>query len=1394
MKKLLLLTFLIILCTGIQAQYSNLKFENYSTAAGLSSSTCVEIFQDSDGFMWFGTIDGLNQYNGYEFTIYRPVKGDSHSISSNRITAITEDQKGRLWIGTENGLNLFNKGSRKFYRYFHENEVHGSLSNNVINDVYFNKASNELWVATQNGLNKLNLEKYKDLIKPPENAFKRYYHKPSNKHSIDNNEVKVITEDNAENIWAVTAGNNLNRYKPGKDWFIRTSINIANTNSLGHLPKRVLVDQSGDFWLGNNLSEIIFWDRDRDTFRKKSFADKDIPIFDLYQDKKGIIWIATDGHGLYFVQKKQGITKHLTHNPSDPFSLPNNQPSKILEDENGIFWIASYNKGVSKLALSKSAFGHYYYQEGKNSLSTKIAQSVLQDTKGRIWIGTDGGGLNLFDEADNYFYHFRHDSNDPNTLSTDKILYLEESYDGSIWVCTWDAGLNKFNPENKRVTRYKHDPSDPYSIGGNTVSYAVEDSLKRLWIATRSAGLNLFDPDTERFYEYLHNPEDTTSLISDVVFSLSIDSQNRLLVGTSQGLCMVNLDHLTHKIPEKINFKNIARKSLQGNRINYITEDRRGNIWVGTDLGIYKLNPNLKLQRTYTTQDGLPNNLVVGLTEDEKGHIWITSKSGLSRLDPQTHNIKNYNIHDGIQGMEFQSRSIDKTNDGRIIIGGINGFNLFDPEDIVKNVQTPKPVLTDFLVYNNKVNAQDTINGRVLLEKNISNTDEITLTHQEDYVAFEFVALNYENPERVNYAYKLNGLDEQWNYVGKIRNASYSNLAGGDYTFEVMTSVDGNWDDAKKSSLTIHVLPPPWKTWWAYSFYAAFIIGGFWIGIRYYTKMIKREKEHETDQMKLRFFINVSHEFKTPLTLVLNPIEKILSSPSDPEVVKTSAQTIQRSARRLLNLVNQLLEFRKIDLGKTTLEPVRGDMVKFSKDIFMLFNDLAELKHIHFKFEKKVKRLIAWFDPDKVEKIITNLLSNALKFTPEGGTVIISVARVSLNKNNGIPTIFHKNNIEEYAEITIEDTGIGFQKDKTKDVFDRFFHEDKSNTGTGIGLNFTKTLVEMHGGEILVESEYQKGSKFIVRLPVYKNKTQNTAQPGNDFARQQYEFNINAIKSAEYELAISGENEEEDHNVSKNTNGDFHKPEVLIVDDNKELRCHLKHELKAQYNVREAVNGAEGLEKALKVYPDIIISDIMMPEMDGFEFCRRLKSTLETSHLPVILLTARTLEEDKIEGYKTGADEYLPKPFNVNVLRARIENLLASQKRLKEKFSSGSLLPSSEYTSNSLDEALLDGATNIIIENISNPDFTLDNLLKEMGMSRAQFYRKINSLTGQNPSYFIRTVRLKYASELLAQNKYTVKEVAYMTGFNSTAYFSKTFRECFGQTPNQYVNTSLNNN
>ncbi|WP_299780750.1 two-component regulator propeller domain-containing protein [uncultured Formosa sp.] len=1377
------LSVCFMLVFSVSAQYNTLKFENINAVDGLSSGTCLDIYQDTDGYLWFGTIDGLNKFNGYDIEVFRPDETDSTTISNIRINAITGDKDGNLWIGTNNGLNFLNKKTNRFSRVpiFKPNTIN-TINGTVVNTLLYDAFEHELWVGTNSGAVKIEFDDAQDLSSPFNTS--RYKNEINDENSLDNNSVNVIVQDKQHNIWMGTNGPYLNKYNVHTDNFERVLIEHKRAYELNHISKSVYIDNQGDFWIGNDLANLVHWQRETNQFNQVAVLDQHIPINDIYKDHEGLIWVSTDGHGLYlFDDHFKTLKQHIVHNPSDLFSLPNNQPTKIFQDKNDIFWIGSYNKGVSKLQLSKNAFGHYYYQPNNpEGLNGEIVQSVLEDSEQRIWLGVYNQGLNLFNEAEQTFTHYSHKPEDHNSLSSNKILYTFETTDGYIWICTFDGGINRFNPNTGKFKPFLHHELDSTTLAQNAVWTGVEDSEHRIWLGLKSEGLNLYNPNTERFHQFKNQFNVDTGLASNFIVSLFVDSKNRLIIGTTQGLNVLDLNTLEAFIPEYIKVLDVIDKTIQGIRINDIIEDGSGHIWLAADNGLHKLDAQCQLLQSYTTKDGLPNNLIVGLAIDDAKNIWLSTKSGMSVFNPETHHFKNFNIIDGLQGLEYQSKSIEKTKDGRILAGGLNGFNIFDPElMLTDSIPLLTPIISNLRLNNRTVSVGDTINGRILLDQNISETDQINLKYNENNISFDFVALFLDNPNQVQYTYQLEGVDDDFVKAGSNRQVNYSNLQAGNYVFKVKASLDGSWDTQEASVLNLKVYPPFWKTWYAYLAYMVIIALLIWTFLKLYTRNVEDAQKHKLDLMKLEFFVNVSHEFRTPLTLILNPLDKILNHFKETEVIESSALTAQRSARRLLHLINQLLDYRKMDAGMAPLQLERGDIVTFTETIFSLFKGLAETKHINYVFQSNTKTISGVYDFDKVEKIITNLISNAIKYTDYGGEITVTVTAMSVDQGQTKPLKLNKKSLTDYVEISIKDTGRGMKKKQLEHVFSRFYNLDETKSGTGIGLHFTKGLVHMHQGEILVHSAPKKGSEFIVRLPI---KTQGKLA---NVAHEKNEFLINSMKAVEYDLLVSNSERATEHTAPDSTQTKTHT--VLIVEDNRELRLHLKDDLEDYYNVLTAEDGKKGLKKALKRYPDLIISDVMMPKMDGFDMCKALKSDLETSHIPIILLTARTGDQDQISGFDHGANAYVPKPFKIEVLRARIKNLLEAKARLREKFSTlGTLLPSSELTTNSIDEAFLEKVTKVVLNNISDQDFKIDDVLEDMGIGRSQFFRKIQSITGQNPSSFIRTIRLKYASELLQNSSYSIKEITHMSGFNSSTYFGKTFKDLFNLTPTEYIN------
>jgi signal transduction histidine kinase/DNA-binding response OmpR family regulator len=963
-------------------------------------------------------------------------------------------------------------------------------------------------------------------------------------------------------------------------------------------------------------------------------------------------------------------------------------------------------------------------------LSNDIIIRLYIDRQNRLWIGTYFGGLDCYDGKT--FKHYRHNKQDPGSLTDDRVYTIIEDAAGELWVGTFSGGFNVFNP---KTNSFKH-PKYPGNSDYTAVIY--EDTQKNKWVG-RDRGVDVIMNGTNKVKHYMSQPK--------------------------------NLN------------------SLAGNDVNTITQDRNGLIWIGTKDGLSILNT--KTNRFLNMEEGvnLPANNVSNIIEDDEGLMWVSTTNGLASIKlsrvggKYNAQINNYNELDGLQGRAFNLYAAKKLKSGELVFGGSHGFNLFDPKVLDTFKPRPNLLFTDLRLFNKPVVAGDTVNGKVILTKALSETEEITLKHNQNVFDIEFAALDYFNPDKSKFEYKLVGFDKGWiPLTGDNRKASYTNLDGGNYTFKVRTLGANNLNEGL-ISLRIKVLPPFLKSTFAYVSYLVLLLGGLFYlrhrGIRKLKRQfrstqaaieaereIAREREearrmHQLDLMKIKFFTNVSHEFRTPLSLILSPIDNLIKTVESDDQQKQLV-TIKRNGKRLLNLVNQLLDFRKMEYNELKLSLKRGDLVRFINEVSSSFQDVAQQKKIHFLIESEVCTYTTDFDHDKIERILFNLLSNAFKFTPSGGHISVMLSLSADDK--------HADKIN--FEIKVIDTGIGIAIENQSKIFERFFQDDMPesllNQGSGIGLSITREFVKMQGGSIHLESEPNYGSCFTVSLPL----------------KQQY-------VTGDAEIMIDAEPEELVPVVLKsmeNAKGTGKKATILLIEDNDDLRFYLKDNLKNSFHIIEAVNGKDGWQKALSMHPKLIVSDISMPEMNGIELCRKIKADARTAQIPVILLTALTTEEDQLVGLESGANDYIVKPFNFEILLSKIHNTLLMQQTLKTTYQKQIDVKAEDIHVVSEDEKFLKNAFEYIELNITKVNFSVEELSKQLNLSRVSLYKKLLTLTGKTPVDCIRTVRLKRAVQLLEKSQLSIANVAYEVGFNNPTYFSKVFKEEYGVLPSEYLN------
>jgi signal transduction histidine kinase/ligand-binding sensor domain-containing protein/DNA-binding response OmpR family regulator len=1365
---------LVLTYVGISfAQTSNLSFNHITIEQGLSQNTISCIYQDRQGFLWFGTEDGLNRYDGYTFVVYRHEPGNTNSFSDNEVTTILQDREGIFWIGTQGGgLNRFDPATQRFTHYKYQPGSNKGPSGNQIQSIAEDH-NGALWMAIAgSGLNRMD---------KASGSFTHYFNDPKDSGSIANNFVTSVLVDRSGTVWAGASEGGLNKYNAATDKFTRYENVPGHPASLpANTIYTMIEDRSGILWLGSFGGTLIRFDPATSQFTRYDNVSKGTNSIDnnlvtsICEDARGDIWISTLGNGLNRFDRKSGTFEIHRNQPGNARSLSSDNLMAVYSDRSGILWAGTYGKGLDKLDRLSGRFTHYFNRSGDpNSLSSNLIAAILEDHTGQLWIGTMDNGLNRLDPATGRVQRYQNRLGDKSSLSSNTIFNLCEDRSGVIWAATLN-GLNQFDPKTGRFIRYQASSTDTTSLNGTIVSDIFEDRTGTLWVGGR--GLSRMDRNTGKFKRY--DPVRETGSPEPILIEQMLEDQSGTFwLGSDAGL------HQFDRQTGKFSMYKANPSDTIGSvtaQVQCLYEDKKGFLWVSTSNGLYRLDTKRGLSRLYQKKDGLPSNAVLGIQEDDRGRIWLSTPEGLSRFDPANGSFRNYNAADGTQSNEFVKYAYGKVRGGKLMFGGINGLNIFHPDSLRDNTQVPPVILTDFLVFNQSLPIGPK-RDQLTLEKSITLTQAIELPFDANVFSFEFAALDYTRPEKNQYAYQMEGFDKDWVQAGTRRFVTYTNLDPGTYTFRVKGSNnDGIWNE-QGTAIQITVLPPWWRTWWAYGLYALTFATGLYLIYRYLIsrerlrnqlqiKQLESEKLQEVDQMKTRFFTNISHEFRTPLTLILGPLQQLIAQPAaDPESNRKVYTLMQRQAQRLLQLINQLLDISKLEAGRVRLEAVELDLVKYLRAITYSFISLAESRQISLSFFSSQESLRAYFDKDKLEKMISNLLSNAFKFTPEGGEINVQLEIV----DGGA------------VAITVQDSGIGIPANRLNRIFDRFYQVDGSHTreqeGTGIGLALTKELVLLHRGTISVESELGKGTRFNLRFPL------GSSHLGED---EIIKVSESENEGLEVQVKPSVALVEDGSPVLPETDGQAysHLPLILVVEDNADVRGYIREHFDFKYRVIEARDGQAGLDRAIEQVPDLIISDLMMPKMDGIELCRRLKTDERTSHIPVILLTARATGESKVEGLETGADDYLTKPFNPQELQVRVKNLIEQRQKLRERFGREVKLQPRDVAITSADEKFLNRAVEIVEKEMDNADFSVEDFESAMSLSKMQLYRKLKGLTNQSPNEFIRTLRLKKAAMLLDKRSGNIAEITYEVGFNNLSYFSKCFKDLYGVTPSEYLN------
>jgi len=1366
--KLFIALFLsLIISAGLKAQHDQFQFSRLDINNGLSHNWVTCIMKDSKGFMWFGTLSGLNKYDGYKFKVFKHSISDTTSLNDDFIVNIAEGPDNKLWIETRNGFNIYDPVKENFIRNTSSYLKSINIPDANITAVKKDAKGNYWFIHAVYGVYRYD---------PKTKTTTHIAHIPGDPDSISSNTVCDVSLDSKGNIWLIYYRGALECLNPETNKVIYRSDAISKNYSFSNLPFRLFIDNKDDFWayVPTYSSGVFYLSADRTVFKhigKGEGSDKlstDV-ISGIIQDDKGRIWVATDHGGIGILDKSSFQFKVLMNREDDNKSLSQNSIISMYKDNTGIIWIGTYKRGISYYHEDIIKFPLYaHHLSDPKSLPFNDINKFIEDKSGNLWLGTNGGGLIYFDRKNGTFKSYLHDKADLNSLSNNVIVTMCLDHEQKLWIGTYFGGLDCF--DGKTFIHYKHNDAVPGSISEDRVWSILEDSDNNLWVGTLAGGLNLFNRVTKTFTHYRR--EQPNSIQSNYISGLLEDRDKNLWVVTYYGI-----DVLIKKTNKFIHYihSDSNPNTLINNNTNSVFQDSRGLIWISTREGISIFNPATQKFTNIIKEDGLPDNTLLEFQEDDAHNMWVSTLNGLSNIIVSGPNnalkfsFVNYNETDGLQGREFTINASCKTRDGELVFGGGNGFNIFKPSDIHVNTTTPDLVFTDFQVFNKSLKVGDKVNGHVILTQSITSSKEVTLKYDENVFSIEFASLNYFNPDKVKLQYKMEDFNKHWiDADNTVQNATYTNLDAGDYVFKVRTVGDKLPGD--ELTLQVHILPPFWKTAFAYVLYAMIFIGGLLLirkrGIQKIRTQFELEKEreeakrmHELDLMKIKFFTNVSHEFRTPLSLIMAPIDKVLKQIKETEI-KTQLEFANRNARRLLNLVNQLLDFRKMEFQELKLHVNQGEIISFVKDIADSFIDIAEKKNISFVFDTETDELNCKFDQDKIERILFNLLSNAFKFTPTGGHVSLLL--------NSLETA---NPFECNLQIKVIDTGIGIPAEKKDKIFEPFFQNDipgsMVNQGSGIGLSITKEFVRLYNGTITVNSELNEGSCFTVTIPlkvipVKANQKQASVQP-------------DTIQSSA------------DIKPHDDSQGISKKPTLLIVEDNYDFRFYIKDNLKHAFNIIEAVDGREGWQKTLALHPNLVVSDISMPEMDGIELCMKIKHDPRTTHIPVILLTALIGEDQQLKGLETGATDYLTKPFNFEILLSKIKNILAQQENMRKTYQKQVEVKPTEELIDSPEEVFLQKLLRLIEENINNPNFSVEELSSEMFVSRYTLYKKILALTGKTPNEFIRHIRLKRAAQLLENGYLTISQICYKVGFKSQKYFVKAFKSEYNVSPSNYI-------
>lgn len=1394
------------------SMFSQWRLNQIAGDEGLSNNTVTSIIQDRDGYLWFGTFNGLNRYDGYSMKQYNFALGSS-GLSSNVIFKLFEDKNGFIWVGTEAGLNRIDTNTGKIDVYFKGSNEPTYSGKSIIHQ----SKSGVCFINTDKGI------KFFEVDTQGKLEYEYFLNKQDN---MNLNIQNLIASANGK-YWFLIPSEDVKLYQVDivKDGKIPRLI-VKATDCKGPIFGKgdIILDMleypKNTIWIINNHLELL---KIKLNDNLKIIESKKIPLksdigseqsklqrnINLCSDSEGRIWIAGNSF-LSNYNIESGEINNLSENNQLKRLIGSQEIKEIFIDNSNILWLCTLNNGLFKLDLDNHTFYNSTEYLNYNRSSTLFKSPILsmcEDQKGNLWFGTQDGTIAVL-EKDGLRDNIENRSKSPDidsysisvknsnkTFITPEIKRLMSDREGAMWVGSMN-GLSKveYNETSHsfKIKTFDNIKDNEENSIDTRVFAIEEDKNGAIWFGAWGNGLMkmTFNEQNSSYntVNYRASLKDSTSLSNNNVRDILEDNKGNIWVGTINGLNRLIRSETGNITFERFNSNLADTNSLSNDYIMDIYEAKDGNLYVGTYGGgvnciNYSDNGDLKLKH-YSVKNGLPSDVIYQIREDFEGNIWLMHSREISKLNPHTGTIIYFEKKDGFNVDEFMDSAMEFTSTGTVLCGGVNGFTFFNPNRLTVNSKKPQLTITDFKLFNESVKVNEEIDGRNILSKGINKTSEIVLPYNLNSFEFVFSSMHFSNPEKNRYKFILKEFEGKFQTsTGKERRfASYTNVPPGDYVFELYGSnSSGVWSDLPKQ-IKIKITPPWYLTYIAILFFITLFLAIIYIIIKVRWHQIKlkndlklesalHEKSEEINQMKLRFFTNISHELRTPLTLIIGPLEQIMKGSNDAQYLQRLNIIMYKNSTRLLRLINQLLDFRKTESSNINLIVEQGNLVSFIEEIYHAFEEIATERHIDFTFKTTEKRIDAWFDNDKIEKVIYNLLSNAFKFTEPNKKIELTIKTEIIDN-------------KDYAVIKVIDEGIGIASDDLSDVFERFYQVKKeSNTiqmGSGLGLAYTKRLIEIHKGTISINSIIENGTTCSIAIPIsrveYEKDSILEVQP------KQYDFSFikNEIKDFK-DILFESSNRSE---VITHKNG---VQTILVVEDNYDLRGYLSEYFQNFYKVLVATDGKEGLKVVLEKSPDLIITDLMMPKMNGIEMCKKVKNDIVTSHIPVIILTAKAGIENEKEGLETGADEFLLKPFNIEVLKLRVDNILRTKQQWVEKFKTKPISSTWKELSSKLDQEFLKRSVDIIKKNIDNSDYSVETFALDVGMSRSALFKKIKSITGESTSEFIRTIRIKRASNLIQSGKYSITEVVFMVGFSDPKYFRTCFKKQFGETPSEHL-------